>query len=289
MKVAIQRFLARLGAPSLHDLLRDQGGPWRGGPTFILSFDVETRVDCAALPGAVRSLADRGLLASFACIGAWIDAYPSEHRALIDAGHELLNHTDTHPWHEELGERRRFDLLSDDDLAAQILRANEKIKALGARPLGFRAPHFGVQHTRRAYPLLRAAGLRYSSSTMSIRMPHGGVPTQIDGIWEFPLSACPRHPRSLLDSWHCTTAPDARHREGEDLVDLYREVLVLLERTGAFGCVYWDVRVLSAPGYMAVLDEIASAARRIRVARFADLLPLLENMASPSRIGAESQ
>ena len=60
-----------------------------------------------------------------------------------------------------------------------------------------------------------------------------------------------------LDSWHCTTAPDAAHRRTDELLGLYRTALEALRWWDAFGSVYWDPRVATTPAYVAVLDAIA--------------------------------
>ncbi|MGY9015990.1 MAG: polysaccharide deacetylase family protein, partial [Rhodospirillales bacterium] len=63
----------------------------------MLSFDCDFPRDVAVLPQLVEMLDRYDVKASFACIGQWIRAYPTEHRCLVEAGHELLNHTQTHP------------------------------------------------------------------------------------------------------------------------------------------------------------------------------------------------
>ena len=37
------------------------------------------------------------LRGSFAVVGQWVDRYPEQHRAISDGGHELINHSHTHP------------------------------------------------------------------------------------------------------------------------------------------------------------------------------------------------
>jgi hypothetical protein len=257
---------------SLDDALAAQRGHWTGGPTLVLSFDVELRADCEALPEILTRLARRRIVASFACIGAHVSAYPDAHRGILAGGHEVLNHTDTHPSHDELGTVARFDALDDAELEREVASANAKLAAIGATPRGFRSPHFGAMHTPRVYPILRRLGIAYSSSTVASRDAWGGAPHERDGIWEFPLTGCPRHRGALLDSWHCTTAPDAAHR-GRDLAATYQRALDAVVRHGAFASVYWDPRVVLLPEYDAALEAVAAFARRGRVARYVDLLP----------------
>lgn len=222
---------------------------------MALTFDVELRADCDAVPIALRELTVRRIPASFACIGRWIDEYPEAHRAIVGGGFEALNHTDTHPPHDELGTQRGFRDLPAQAVALEVDAAARKLRGIGSTSAGFRTPHFASQHTEQTYGVLAAAGIRYSSSTVANLHRGGGAPWRHEsGVTEIPLLPCPRHPADLLDSWHCTTAPDAAH--ADDLVAVYVEALSLVERSGAFGCVYWDPRVVLLPGYAAVLDEI---------------------------------
>lgn len=262
--IGLLRRALRPFAPSLDDILREQGGNWFDGATFVLSFDVETRADCEALPAVLELLRERSLRASFACIGALVERYPAAHRAVHEAGHELFNHTDTHPWHDELGVLGRFDRLEDDGLEREIRGGQAKLAAIGAHSIGFRAPHFGAQRTPRMYPVLRAVGIAYSSSTTATRGPRGGAPHRVGGVVEIPVLVCPQHPRAALDSWHCTTAPDAAHREPRGLLALYRAALAALGRWQAFGSVYWDPRVALDPGYVSVLDLLAKESMATR-------------------------
>lgn len=277
MRSLLRRVQRRLLTPNARELLRRQRGRWRGGPTFVLSFDVETRADCLALPALVSELRDLELVCSFACIGRWVEEYPAEHAELLAAGHELLNHTDSHPSHDEIGTPARFDELATEAIRAEIERANVKLRGLGAAVTGFRAPHFSAQHTSRAYGPIHAAGLRYSSSTVASRTPHGGAPYRVAHVTEFPLTTCPRHPPDLLDSWHCSTAPDARHHDASELVHLFSELLAWLREFGGYASVYWDPRVVDGyAGYREVLRLIAAARDWLRVTTYAALVEELE-------------
>lgn len=70
---------------------------------------------------------------TFFVVGAWVDKYPDSVRALTAAGHEVCNHSDTHP---------HMPKLSQQDMTAQITSCNNKIKAItGTSPLLFRPPY----------------------------------------------------------------------------------------------------------------------------------------------------
>jgi polysaccharide deacetylase family sporulation protein PdaB len=70
---------------------------------------------------------------TFFVVGAWVDKYPDSVRALTAAGHEVCNHSSTHP---------HMPKLTQQEMTSQITSCNEKIKAItGASPLLFRPPY----------------------------------------------------------------------------------------------------------------------------------------------------
>ena len=80
--------------------------PWKDEPFgyMSLSFDVDYPQDAENL-GRVCELLDKiGLRAGFAVIGSLVEQYPAEHRILIEAGHEIINHTYSHPHNEPFEE-----------------------------------------------------------------------------------------------------------------------------------------------------------------------------------------
>ena len=71
--------------------------------------------------------------ATFFVVGEWVDKYPESVKALADAGHEIMNHSNTHP---------DMVKLSVEDMKNEIVSCNEKIKAItGKSPTLFRAPY----------------------------------------------------------------------------------------------------------------------------------------------------
>ncbi len=209
-------------------------GPGRAaGACCALSFDVDFQEDVVALDRLLDRLEALSLKASFAVVGRWVERYPEEHRALVRAGHEIVNHTLSHPDNEELDPDRHFHLLSPSDLETQIRAGHDLIeKHLGIRPQGFRAPHFGHQHTEAVYPVLRDLDYTYSSSTLASRSPSWGWPHAVGGgLWEMPVTVCPRHPFSSFDTWHLIRKQPSRHRPGDLLRHLEQMVNTALERS----------------------------------------------------------
>ncbi|HID63515.1 MAG TPA: polysaccharide deacetylase family protein [Anaerolineae bacterium] len=189
------RFIQRL-----YTTTPDRDVDWEGYEAAVtLSFDVDLPEDVEALPWLLDVLASYSLRASFACIGCWVEREPDVHQRIVDEGHEVINHTYSHPWNEVFNPRP-FLSLTPEERREEIQRGHEVIlRELGYEPVGFRAPHLALSPT--IYPVLSEMGYRYSSSALARRT--GVLPFRAaDGIWEFPLTQCPRHPSSVFDTYH---------------------------------------------------------------------------------------
>jgi len=215
-----------------------------GRGVLNLSFDVDYPEDAAALGDLCDTLAGMNLVASFAVIGKLVEKYPREHRLLVEAGHEILNHTYTHPDHELLHPRENFDGLTLSAQKEQIERCHQACgDVLGVAPQGFRAPHFGNMSGRGFYSALSEAGYRYSSSVISVDSPEFGLPfVASEGIWELPVSCCPRHPFTALDTWHALRKKRARHTAPGKFAALVSEAAGLAAGNGGYLNLYLDPR-----------------------------------------------
>ncbi len=70
--------------------------------------------------------------ATFFIVGQWVDKYPQSVRALYEAGHEIGNHSDTHP---------HMSALSSSQIQVELNSCADKIEAItGVRPVVFRPP-----------------------------------------------------------------------------------------------------------------------------------------------------
>ena len=70
--------------------------------------------------------------ATFFVVGDWVEKYPESVKALSDAGHEVMSHSDTHA---------HFNALSAQEIVADLTTAGEKIAAItGKTPSLFRPP-----------------------------------------------------------------------------------------------------------------------------------------------------
>ncbi len=223
---------------------------WNGRRScLLLSFDVDFPEDCDALPRVVESLSSHGVVASFAAVGRWVEEFPDDHRAIVEGGHELVNHSYSHPELVNAPGRfvsRRSDLnecrwehLSLYERRTEISRCQQVVEAiLGVQMRGFRAPHFGNVDPLPLYPILAAEGFVYSTSMLSPRGSRFGLPVIEQGVVEIPVTTCPRHPLSSLDTWHAFYARDGWHREGfEQILEAQLQRAV---RTGGITNIYLD-------------------------------------------------
>jgi polysaccharide deacetylase family sporulation protein PdaB len=70
---------------------------------------------------------------TFFVVGDWVEKYPESVKALSDAGHEIMNHSDDHA---------HFNQLSHDEIVSNITACNEKIAEItGVTPTLFRPPY----------------------------------------------------------------------------------------------------------------------------------------------------
>lgn len=71
--------------------------------------------------------------ATFFVVGDWVEKYPESVKALHDAGHAVMSHSDHHD---------HFNALSADQIAADLTASCDKIEAVtGVRPTLFRPPY----------------------------------------------------------------------------------------------------------------------------------------------------
>ena len=74
-----------------------------------------------------------GVKTTFFVVGEWAEKYPESVKQLSDAGHEVMNHSDTHP---------HMPKLSVEDIKKEISNCDDKIeKVTGKRPFLFRPPY----------------------------------------------------------------------------------------------------------------------------------------------------
>ena len=187
-------------------------------PTNALSFDLEHWYtatllrDCVSDPrDRVRAstrivldlLAEHDTTATFFVVGEVAAEYPDLLRDVSDAGHEIASHGHTH---------RPLWELDRDAFRAELRRSAAAIRrAVGERPVGFRAPNFSIDpDTEWAFAELRDAGYTYDSSVFPVRTPMYGV------------SGAPIRP-------HAIDSADPFSEPGSDEGDLYEVPTAVLD------------------------------------------------------------
>ena len=81
----------------------------------------------------IDTLGKYNVKATFFVVGEWVDKYPESVKALSDAGHEVMCHSNTHA---------HFNDLSTQEIIDDLNACNDKIEAVtGVRPTLFRCPY----------------------------------------------------------------------------------------------------------------------------------------------------
>lgn len=174
--------LDRLGVPASRQLSRR--GLWGAVPRraaprpdgrrlLALSFDLDYQADTDALPALIDLLGRAGAPATMFSVGRLVEQDPEPYRAALAAGHEIGNHTWSHPDNPVLNPDREFWDLTVDEMAGEIGRAQDVLEhRLGVRPVGFRTPHF-KDAFRMMQALERTPEITYVSTALASKAPLG--------------------------------------------------------------------------------------------------------------------
>lgn len=81
----------------------------------------------------IKELGDYGVKATFFVVGSWVDKFPESVKQLHEAGHEIMNHSDTHP---------HMTQISVEEMKKEVTNCDNKIEAItGIKPNLFRPPY----------------------------------------------------------------------------------------------------------------------------------------------------
>jgi len=124
---------------------------------------------------------------TFFTVGDVLRSHPDLVRQIVDDGHEIACHTDSHIPLDKLGEDG-----FRKDCEAWLASARQ----LGINSVkGFRAPTFSLtERTPWAFSVLKDCGFTYSSSVLPAKNPlygwpgFGQTPREMDGILEIPMN-----------------------------------------------------------------------------------------------------
>lgn len=119
-------------------------------PKIALTFDAGSAGEPA--DKILRTLAKHGLHCTFFLTGKWIERYPDVCRRIVSEGHEIGNHTYSHP---------RLTTLSDGEITNQVEKTEQlalRVTGASTKPL-FRFPY----GARNKHTLSVIGGLGYRS------------------------------------------------------------------------------------------------------------------------------
>lgn len=238
---------------------------WNGKKACItLSFDCDYQEDVEAIPDIVKKMSAYDYKATFAAVGYWVEKFPKEHEPVLEEGHELMNHTYSHPDNEVINPGRKFRDISIEEKTLEVTQCHEICeRILGCAPTGFRVPHFKNLFTPEIYGILSELGYKYSSSTWLTNTTSYGLPFEAEkGIIEFPLSTCPKHPFTVFDTWHSLNAMRLSHRllhrGPQQYLQLFKELITMAKATGSYMNIYMDpLDVKNIPGFDEILDILS--------------------------------
>ena len=81
----------------------------------------------------INILKEYDAVATFFVVGAWVDKYPESVKQLNDAGHQIMNHSNTHPYMTKIDATQKLN---------EINSCNQKIAEItGVTPTLFRPPY----------------------------------------------------------------------------------------------------------------------------------------------------
>src|SRR3989338_9137665 len=111
-----------------------------------------------AMDRALSVFAKAGVSATFFCVGAELDSSAAARKKIrqaFDAGHEIANHTQTHPY--------GLSHMDKSDIEYEIEQCSLAVeRVIGKRPIGFRAPSYDL--SRDVLDVLEKLSFSYDSS-----------------------------------------------------------------------------------------------------------------------------
>lgn len=154
-----------------------------------------------ALPRLARLFAEEGVPATFFAIGRDLDDENAARlRALVDAGHEIANHSRDHRY--DLTRLGRAHIRADIEGGAEAIE-----RACGVRPVGFRAPGYTI--TDVVFEVLEELGVTYDSSVFPCPAYASAKAAAIGG-----MRLRGRESRSVVDDPRALLAPADPYRVG---------------------------------------------------------------------------
>lgn len=253
---------------------------WNGKRScFTLSFDCDYPRDAEAIPLALKLLGKYGIKTSFAAVGHWVEKYPEFHNQVVEQGHEILNHTYSHPDNELLNPGRKFREIPRQEKLEEVAKCHEIIKrVVGVDAVGCRIPHFKNLFTHEIYGILKELGYKYSSSTCLTNTKSAGDPfIGPEGIVEIPLTTCLKHPFTVFDTWHSLNSNrlfyKMIHNSEKEYQDIFKKLIDIGIATNSYINFYmdpYDIEVMK--NFEELLKYLKDREADLHVARYDELL-----------------
>lgn len=217
-------------------------GEWNGIKCICLSFDCDYREDMVACSSVVELLQDEEVFASFAIPGYLAVNFPETIEGLIKNGHEILNHTFSHP--------PNFRKMPYDHIKPEIRSFQDfMVKIYNYFPRGFRSPHGLRRKKPELFRILKEEQM-YDSSLIGY-----GI-LDLDGVLEIPLTPCPEHPLMAFDTYHHFRFPLFSSSENKVL-----RLWTLLLQKNNFLNIFLDPRDLTARIRLRLLEQMIKRAK----------------------------
>jgi len=210
--------------------------------TYVLTFDFDFESDIEAFPYLLDKLKEYKIKAGFAVVGKFVEKYPDIHKRAVDEGHEIINHTYTHPDNLHWSPNRYFNKLSYQEQKDEIYKAHEVFyNILGIESIGFRTPHYGNLHTESVYDILYELNYKYSSSTAASMVDGFSAPYEHrKGMIEIPTGCSVHFPMAIFDSWNMLRKNNPFIGDDKKFLIEFEETTALLKKNNLFLTHYFD-------------------------------------------------
>ena len=216
-------------------------------PTYTFSFDLDFYEDYAQCPSLLEQLKNANIKACFAVIGKFVEEFPAIHKRMIFEGHEIINHTYTHPDNPHWAPNLFFNELTIEEQTNEIEQCHEAVlKHTDFSMVGYRSPHFGNLHTDTIYPIIKNLGYKYSSSVSLQYSKSNGEPyVHKKGIIEFPLSGSLNYPLAVFDNWNAQRKRNPFFSTDEQFNTEFNESIKEFSKSNGYATHYFDPYDLS--------------------------------------------
>ena len=125
---------------------------------------------------------------------------------------------------------------------------------------------------------MKEINYKYSSSTLLSNTKSSGFPFEAEsGIYEFPLTTCPKHPFTVFDTWHSLESKrlfyKMIHNNEKEYVMLFKKLISIAIEFKSYINIYIDpYDIKRMPEFKQVLDCLKERASEICISTYEDIL-----------------